>query len=242
MIIAMAMHTAAGRMTMTEPDTLYRLLSWFSPSYPIGAYTYSHGLEQAVERGLMTSATDTRAMLRDIVEYGAGFSDLVFLASAYRAVEDEDNAVLTHVAELAAAFVATRELALESQAQGDAFLQITQRSWPTPALNRLESAWDGPYAYAVVVGCTAAGHGVPLRETALAYLHAFTANLVSAAVRLVPLGQTDGQRITADLAPDVHATVERALACEIDAVGTAALMTDICSMNHETQHTRLFRS
>ncbi len=227
---------------MTEEHALYRLLAWLSPGYPVGAYTYSHGLEQAVETELIGDAETAREWIADLMEFGSGFSDAVFLAHAHRAAVQGDLDRLTDVAELAAAFAGTKELALESHAQGRAFLDITEAAWDTDALALLRSAWAGPHAYPVAVGCAAAGHGIALEDTVSAYLHGFIANLVSAAVRLVPLGQTDGQRILAALEPCAADTGRRALDCPIDDVGTAALMGDICSMNHEIQHTRLFRS
>lgn len=227
---------------MTDAHALYRLLAWLSPGYPVGAYTYSHGLEQAVEAQLIGDAEAAREWIADLMEFGSGFSDTVFLSHAYRAAEQGHLDQLTEVAELAAAFAGSRELALESHAQGRAFLDITEAAWNTDALAMLRSAWDGPHAYPVAVGCAAAGHGIALEDTVAAYLHGFIANLVSAAVRLVPLGQTDGQRILAALEPSAADTGRRALDCAIDEVGTAALMGDICSMKHEIQHTRLFRS
>jgi urease accessory protein len=231
-----------GHTPMTDASALYKLLAWLSPGYPVGAYTYSHGLEQAVEAGLVTDAESAQGWIADIVELGTGLSDAVFLAAAYRAAAAGDTERLRAVAELAAAFAATRELALESHAQGAAFLEITEKAWDTPVLGALRAVWPGPYANPVVVGCAAAGHGIALRETAVAYLHAFAANLVSAAVRLVPLGQTDGQRITTALESTVERAAARALETDLEAAANAALMVDICSMKHETQHTRLFRS
>lgn len=164
------------------------------------------------------------------------------MAEAYRAAASRDKRWLTEVAEVASVFVATKELSLETRAQGAAFLEITERVWETPAFELLRSAWSGAVTYPVAVGCAAAGHGIALGDTANGYLHAFAANLVSAAVRLVPLGQTDGQRILAKLENPVEESVKLALATDIENVWTATLMVDVCSMKHETQHTRLFRS
>ena len=208
---------------MTDTGSLYRLLAWLSPGYPVGAYTYSHGLEQAVESGLVGDADSAGGWIQDVVELGAGFTDTVLLAEAYRSVQSEDSSRLAEVAELAAAFAATKELALESHAQGRAFFEITEAAWHTPALDMLRTAWSGPHAYPVVVGCAAAGHGIELEDAAVGYVHAFGANLVSAAVRLVPLGQTDGQRITAALEPVTGATARRALDTGPDEMGSATL-------------------
>ena len=99
-----------------------------------------------------------------------------------------------------------------------------------------------PVAYPVAVGVAAAGHGIAARSALNAYLHAVIANFVSAGVRLIPLGQTDGQRLLAALEPIVAATAARALTTKLDDVGSAAFRADIASMRHETQYTRLFRS
>ena len=228
--------------TMAEASALYRLLAWFSPAYPIGAYTYSHGLEQAVEAGTVRDAATAQAWIADVVGHGGGFADSVFLAATMRAATAGDDAELAEIAELAAAFTATAELMLESQAQGGAFMTVSEAAWRTTPLERLRTAWDGPIALPIAAGCLCAGHGIGEEEAALAYLHAFTANLVSAAVRLVPLGQTDGQRMTAALEPLAGDTAARALATPWQEATNTAFMVDIASMLHETQHTRLFRS
>lgn len=121
---------------MTDPVALYRLLAWLSPGYPVGAYTYSHGLEYAVEAKLVRDANSARRWIADIVEHGGGASDAVFLAAAYRASASGDLSALVDAAECTAAFAATKELALESHAQGRAFLDITSKAWPTPKIGR----------------------------------------------------------------------------------------------------------
>jgi urease accessory protein len=225
-----------------QDSALYRLMSWLSPSYPVGAYTYSHGLEYAVEAGFICNAETARLWVEDLVTHGGGYSDAVFLAAAYRTAQSDDAVALGQVAELAAAFVPTAELALESHSQGRAFLEMTETVAPCDALMRLRESWSGPVAYPVAVGVAAAGHKVPLGPALVAYLHAFAANLVSAVVRLVPLGQTDGQRITAALKESVLTVARAARACRIEDLGTAVPFADVASMRHETQYTRLFRS
>ena len=227
---------------MTDHAALYKLLAWLSPAYPVGAYTYSHGLDNAVDTGRIANAGDTYAWIADIIEFGTGHADAVLLAESFRAVLANDREQLRQIAELAAAFAGTRELALESHAQGAAFQKVTKDAWHCLELDLLAECWDGPVAYPVAAGVAAAGHGIALDDAVLGYLHAFAANLVSAAVRLVPLGQTDGQKITARLEPVVAQTARRALASGLEDISNAALMVDLSSMHHETQHTRLFRS
>lgn len=220
--------------------SLYRLLSWLSPSYPIGAYTYSQGVEFAVEAGLISDKVSCCEWLSDILRYGTGHSDAVLLAATYSAADDP--AAMRHLAETASVFVPTKEIALENQAQGAAFTEITAKTWPCTALDELRQCWDGPLAYPVVVGAVAAGHGIPRDAVITGYLHALAANLVSAAVRLVPLGQTDGQAILAALEADVATVAESANNSKLEDLSSATLMVDWTSMQHETQYTRLFRS
>ncbi len=225
-----------------DPAALYRLMAWLSPAYPIGAFSYSSGIEWAVEAGDITDAMTLERWLAVMIGEGGGFCDAVFFVHGYRAVADGDETALREVAELAAAFAPSKERHLETTAQGRAFLDTTRAAWPTPEIDRLLAVWDGAIALPVAVAVASAGHGIALRPALHAYLHALTANLISSGVRLVPLGQTDGQRVLAALEPVVAAAAERALATALDDVGGAAFRADLASMRHETQYTRLFRS
>jgi urease accessory protein len=221
---------------------LYRLMAWLSPAYPVGAFSYSSGIEWAVERGDIKDAESLKRWLAVLVGEGGGFCDAVFLVHAHRAIATNDDKALRAVAELAAAFAPSKERHLETTAQGRAFVEATRAAWPCTALDRLVAVWDGSLAYPVAVAVAAAGHGVAVEPALNAFLHAVTANLISAGVRLIPLGQTDGQRLLAAFEPIVAATTARALATPLEQVGSAAFRADIASMLHETQYTRLFRS
>jgi urease accessory protein len=237
---------AAVTITMTDepgaPSALYRLMAWLSPAYPVGAFSYSGGIEWAVEAGDVKDAATLKRWLAVMIAEGGGFCDAVFFVHAHRAVSEDDAVKLREVAELAAAFAPSRERHLETTAQGRAFIEATRSAWPCAALDRLAAVWDGAVAYPVAVGVTAAGHGIAAEPALGAYLHAVTANLISAGVRLIPLGQTDGQRLLAAFESVVEATAGRALATPLDQVGGAAFRADLASMHHETQYTRLFRS
>lgn len=226
---------------MTADSGLYRLLTWLSPAYPVGAFAYSHGLEYAVERGLVRDAGAVKRYVATMLGVGAGRADAALFVASYRAGADGDAEAIAALAELAAAWRATSETALEAAAQGSAFLAVTRGAWPHPLLDALANSPDPP-SLPVVVAVAAAAHRVPLPEVLLGYLHALAANLVSAGVRLVPLGQSDGQRILAALEGDVCAARDAALTTSLDEFGTAAPIIDLCSMHHETQYTRLFRS
>ncbi|HEX9322005.1 MAG TPA: urease accessory protein UreF [Xanthobacteraceae bacterium] len=228
--------------TFATPSALYRLMAWLSPAYPVGAFSYSSGLEWAVEAGDVKNADALAAWLAVIIGEGSGFCDAVLFAHAHRAAAARDEDALRSIAELGAAFAPSKERQLETVGQGGAFLEVTRAAWPCTALDRLVQAWPGPYAYPVAVATAAAGHGIAIEPALGAYLHAVAANLVSAGVRLIPLGQTDGQRVIATLEPLIAATARRALATALEDMGAAAFRADLASQHHETQYTRLFRS
>jgi len=218
-------------------------MAWLSPGYPVGAFSYSGGLEWAVEAGDVRDAGTLQRWLEVVIRQGGGFCDAVVLVHAHGAVAAGDaEKNLRAVAELAAALTPSKERHLETTAQGRAFLDATRAAWPCAALDKLLAAWAGPVAYPVAVGVAAAGHGIAVEPCVAAYLQAIAANVVSAGVRLIPLGQTAGQHVLAALEPAIVASAQRALATPLDEVGGAAFRTELASMRHETQYTRLFRS
>jgi urease accessory protein len=221
---------------------LYRLMVWLSPAYPVGAFSYSSGLEWAVEAGDVTDAESLRRWLTVMISEGGGFCDSALLGHSHRAILADDDGSLRAVAELAAAMTPSKERHLETTAQGRAFVEATRASWPCAALDRLTAVWDGAIAYPVAVGVAAAGHGIACEAAMLGYLQAVAANWVSAGVRLIPLGQTDGQRVLAALELVIAATAARAATTPLDEIGSAAFRADMASMRHENQYTRLFRS
>jgi len=221
---------------------LYRLMAWLSPSYPVGSFSYSGGLEWAVEAGDVGDAQALLAWLAVVIAEGGVFCDAVLFAHAHAAAAAGDDRALATVAELAAALPPSRERHLETTAQGSAFIAVTRAAWPCAALDRLTSVWAGPYAYPIAVAVAASGHDIAVAPSLLAFLHAMTTSLISAGVRLVPLGQTDGQHVLVALEPVIAATLERALAIPLEDIGGAAFRADLASLHHETQHTRLFRS
>jgi len=217
-------------------------MTWMSPGYPVGAFSYSGGLEWAVEAGDIRDAYSLTGWLTAMICYGSVSCDAAIFCHAHRAAVHGNNEALAATAELAAALAGSKERFLETTAQGQAFLQITEAAWATPVLDRLAAACDGPLAYPVAVAAACAAHGIALVPALHAFLHGVASNLVSAGVRLIPLGQTDGQRVLAALEAPIAQTAERALATALDDIGSATLRADMASMRHETQYTRLFRS
>ncbi len=255
---------------MTEPSStslselaLYRLLAWCSPGYPTGAFSYSHGLEWAVESRSVTRLDELIGYVTAIISRGGGWVDAVLFAHAWRATHSAalspwanttssapntplpDDSRLTHLTQLAAAFRGSAETALESRQQGAAFLDVTRKAWPHPALEAFAQrrATDNtPVAHCIAVAVTCAAHEIALTPALHAYVHALAANLVSAGARLIPLGQTRAQMAIAQLATVVREVVQRALTTPLDDLGTCAPGVELCSLHHETQYTRLFRS
>ena len=235
------MNTGTGTAMTTRPEHLLRLQSWLSPAFPIGAFSYSHGLEYAVEAGPVHDRDSLTDWLEADLRHGSGRNEGIFLATAMAA----DDAAFLEVAELAAVSFATRELALEGLSQGEAFSLTVMRAWPNDALRArhdlLNQAGIIPtLAIATAMACRA--HGIDATSALHLYLQAWSANLINAAVRLVPLGQTDGQLAQAALESTVIATAQDTGAATLDDLGSAALMVDWASMQHENQYTRLFRS
>jgi urease accessory protein len=222
--------------------SLPRLLTWFSPAFPIGAFSFSHGLEWAVEAGDVQDGDSLRDWLAALLSHGSGWTDAVIFAEAHRAVEARRPKRLAAAAELAVALQPSRERRLEATMQGDAFVKAVETAWPNPGLALLREAVSPPHALAAAAGAASAGAGVERIDALTAYLTGFCQNLVSATVRLAPIGQSDGLIVMAALEPAIAATAKRASRATLRDVGGLALRSDIASMRHETQMTRLFRS
>lgn len=229
---AVAIITTTTMTITTDKRPLLHLLAWLSPAFPTGAFAYSHGLEWAVEEGDIRDGASLQQWLVDVVAHGSGRTDTILLRHAQRAAADA--AALTDIVALATACAPARERRDEALNQGRAF-QLAVAPWTSTALPE-----DAPYA--VAVGAAAGAMSIPEDDTAVAYLQAFATNLISAAVRLVPLGQTAGLRVLAALEGAIVDTAERTRSSGLDDVGGCAFRSDVAAMRHETQYTRLFRS
>lgn len=228
----------AGPIAAAHAERL--LMIWLSPGFPVGAFAFSHGLEWAVERGLIAGRAGLFDWLEALLSFGSLRNDTILLAAAHRAAAR--GTTITEVAELAVALQPSGERHLETVMQGNAFIQQIRAAWPCAAIDRMAEAWTGDVAYPVAVGVAAAGHGIALGPTLEAYAVAVVSSLVSAAIRLSVIGQTDGQRVIADLMPAIVQASRAADRSSLADVGGAAWMSDLASLAHETQYTRLFRS
>lgn len=224
-----------------EPRALSHLLplmAWLSPTYPVGAYAYSHSLEWAAEMDGIRDVDTLTAWIADTLELGAGRTDAILFAHAHAAAACGSMQQLCDINELALALAPSAELHLETSQQGRSFLDATLKAWPLPGFDDM----PGEIAYPVAVALTAATHGIPLKDALPAYLFGFAQNLVSAAIRLSITGQTGGTQVLAALTPRLATLAEEAENSTLDDIGSATFRADFGSLLHETQYTRLFRS
>ena len=225
---------------MTGPGGILRLQAWFSPAFPTGGYAYSHGLEAAIEAGAVHDRESLADWTAWLLRHGAGQVDGVFFAAAHRAAPDA--AAAAQLADEARAWTGTAEFALESELQGEAFLDTLRAAWPHPSLDSLAAMLAERPPLCAAAGFASSVHGIALEPALACYLHAFAAMIVSAGVRLAPLGQTDGQKAMAALQPAVLRAAALAAATPPEEAGAAAAAADIFSLRHETQYSRIFRS
>jgi len=224
---------------------LLKLLTWLSPNFPVGAYIYSHGIEFAVEEGLVRNADTLQNWIEGILAYGAGCKDGIFFSETWKAASEKNDTRLLELSEMARAFQPTAEMEIENHAQGNAFITAVCAVWPSNQLNLISSYLkqdNKNIPYSVAVALVSAIHGIPLGDALLAYLNAFSSNLVSAGVRLIPIGQTMGLKVLAGLADTILTVKEVSLTSSSKNIGSATFVVDWTSARHETQYTRLFRS
>ncbi len=222
-------------MTAAGGIGLVRLLSWLSPVFPTGGFAYSNGLERAVHDGLVSNEAQLCEWLRSVITRGSAKNDQIFLAESWRRALA--NETCRPVGELAIALAGSKERHLELTAQGEAFvLAVEHWKFEThPDFGKL-------YPLPVVVGGYCAAGGIPLEIALIGYLQASISNQLQAAIRLSVLGQSGAARSLAALEPDIARLAMSAVGTSLDDLGTATLIADIASMNHETQTVRLFRS
>lgn len=204
------------------------LAQWFSPGFPVGSFSFSHGLEAAIASGEVINADSCAAWLHDLLTHGTGMSDALFLAASYHRTEDADE-----IDAMQHAFCTAASRRRESLRQGAAFARITGAIWTGENTAR---------SYPVAVGLAAVKAEIPLARLLPFFLHSFTANLISAAIRLIPLGQTEGQRILTELAPLIALTAAKAEHGDLDQLSSTAFLSDIAAMHHETLEPRIFQS
>lgn len=230
--------SVAGTASL-DPSQLLRI--WLSPSFPVGSFAYSHGLEPAAARGLVSTADDLADWLAALIDHGSVRNDLILIAEAHDAIAGDDAARLATVNAMALALQPSAERHLETTQQGASFATTISAAWPCDAIANLRAV-ESLIAYPIAVGVAAAGHAIPKRDALSAYALAFAMNIVSAAIRLAVMGQTDGQRVLARLMPAIDRQAEAATHLTMNDLGGAAFSSDLASLEHETLYSRLFRS
>jgi urease accessory protein len=226
--------------TTTELDLpLLRLLQLVSPSLPVGGFTYSQGIEWAVECGWIKTSADLESWLEDQLHSTLTRLDLPVLQRIYRAVEQDDLATLKQWSTFLLACRETAELRLEERNRGRALADL---------LDKLELPGSAPWKTALAetqlagFAFATCRWAIPLEQAALGYAWSWLENLVLAAVKLIPLGQTQGQQVLQRLSPRILALLPMAIELQDDEIGAANPALAIASSLHETQYTRLFRS
>lgn len=215
---------------MTTDGHLLTLVQWLSPAFPVGAFAYSHGLETAMAEGRITGAEALFDWLAAILSHGSGRNDAILLRAAHGAATAQE---LRAVDAMARAFAASAERLSETDLQGAAFCQTVSDVWGADLAN---------LTYPVAVGAAAARMSLPADLTAALYLQAVIGNLVSVAVRAIPLGQTEGQAVLARLTPLCQTVADQTRDSTLDDLAGTAFLSDICAMRHETLQPRIFRT
>lgn len=223
---------------MTDPagaqPGLFRLMTWLSPAFPIGGFAWSAGLEAACHAGQLASTDDLTDWITTSLNHGPLHNDAVLLAAAYGA---KDSSETEEINALALSLAGSRERYDETIALGGSFVEAAM-PW-----RDVEAAdLPNPITYPIAVGRIASENTLPLHNTLTAFLHATLTHQVQAALRLMSLGQKAGLEVTAALESPIMEKADWATQSTLDDLGSAALMMDIASMNHETQPSRIFRS
>lgn len=220
---------------MSNPQALQKLVTWLSPAFPVGAFAWSAGLETAIADRRVRDAAKLTDWIDGALRHGGIRTDAILLAHAHRGLAD--HSTLQDLADLSLALTASRERWMETTVTGDSYVTAT-RIWPAETLAALPS----PCPYSIAVGAIAGAHGIEVGDTLLAWLTATVHGQVSVAVRLVPLGQSDGLRVMATLEPAIAALAEAAAIAGLADIGGIAYAADIAQMRHETLEPRIFRS
>ncbi|QQR40131.1 urease accessory protein UreF [Devosia rhizoryzae] len=216
-------------------QSLQKLLTWLSPAFPVGAFAWSAGLETAIVQGIVHDRSTAEDWIGGTLQHGGIKTDAILLAHAHRSFADRQ--ALRELADLSLALTPARERHAETVLTGNAFVLATA-AWPADQPAPLPK----PCPYPVAIGAVTGSHNIDLGETLVALLTTTVHSQVSVAVRLVPIGQSDGLAIMASLEPAIAAL---ALLCQhatLDDIGSVAYGADIAQMQHETLATRIFRS
>ena len=214
----MHMHTDLKFMTVMQ---------WMSPAFPIGAFAYSHGLEWAIDKDHVSNGEKLQKWITDLLEYGSLRTDAIFISLILRGHDAKK------MNELSMALCPAGERLLETKLQGSAFAKVIEDVWQQDI---------GELSLPIAVALAAKNQSIEQDLILPAYLHAFCSNLISAAIRLIPIGQTGGQRILLELYTTISDLVQTASESEIDDLNSACFFSDVSAMEHEYLQPRIFKT
>lgn len=218
---------------------LLRLLQLVSPGLPIGMYSYSQGLERAVDDGWVTTADQAREWISGVLQHGMARIDVPVLLRLYAAWQKQDLTAVSEWSQFLAACRETSELRAEDRQTGQALAKLLVKLDMPDA-----GVWQRqPEAtLATLFSLAAVRWGIDLRQAAIGYVWGWLENQVLCAVKLVPLGQVAGQQLLQTLAEQIPAQVDGAALLADDEIGGSAFGLALASSRHEMQYSRLFRS
>lgn len=226
-------------LPMSSSASLLSFLQLVSPALPVGAYTYSEGLETLVQAEQIGDAQTLQTWLEQELRYGAIRLEAAVLVRVYQAATEQNLDQIYSWNQWLSALRDSRELREQSWQMGQSLRRLLQTLQPhQPWLNDSEA----PVNFAVVFGLAALGWQIELPTAVLGYLQSWTTNLVTAGVRLIPLGQTQGQQILQGLQPQLIQTSAQVLELTDRDLTCCSWGVSMASMQHETLYSRLFRS
>ena len=212
-------------MTSVHQDMM-TLQTWFSPAFPTGAFSYSHGMESAIQDNLVKDADGLKNWVDSLLSHGSGRNDGLFLKAAYQGVAEANSLCL--------ALCGSKERLRETTELGQAFSRVVRASYNIKLPDQT--------AYPVAIGMTAQQIGLDLTLTLQSYLQAFASNLISVGVRTIPIGQQAGQDCLIGLYPVIQNMTKQIKSGSLDELGTATFVSDLMAMKHEKCVPRIYRT
>ena len=222
-------HTNTLKVPMYTPtdSKLITVMQWLSPAFPIGGFAYSHGLEWAINKGHVGNREELQKWISDLLEYGSLKNDAILIKLVLQGSDPRE------INELAMALCPASERLSETQLQGGAFCKIMRDVWSLE-INDL--------TLPIALALAAKNESIDQNLVLPAYLHSFCSNLISVAMRLIPIGQTDGQKTLRELSPLILDSVRSVAEVAIDDLGSNCFLSDVSAMQHEYLQSRVFKT
>ena len=222
-------HTNTLKVPMYTPtdSKLITVMQWLSPAFPIGGFAYSHGLEWAINKGYVSNREELQNWVSDLLEYGSLKNDAILIKLVLKGSDPKE------INEIAIALCPANERLSETQLQGGAFCKIMREVW---------SLEIDDLALPIALALAAKNENIDQNLVVPAYLHSFCSNLISVAMRLIPIGQTDGQKTLRELSPLISDSVRAVAKSDKDDLGSACFLSDVSAMQHEYLQPRVFKT